>query len=155
MLIARKDFPAGTLQEFVAYAKQNHAAMQYGSPGAGSGAHVCTVLLEMAMGVKITHVPYRGAGPAMQDLLAGRIDFMSEQISTAVPQIQAGTVKAIAVLGPERVSVFRTSDRARGRRRRSRLRRLGRARVSQGRVRRDRAPPGAGGKRDARYAGGA
>jgi len=106
VLIARKDFPANTLQEFVAYARQNQATMQYGSAGAGSGSHVCTVLLEMAMGAKITHVPYRGAGPAMQDLISGRIDFMSEQISTAVPQIQGGTVKALAILGPGRVSVF-------------------------------------------------
>jgi putative tricarboxylic transport membrane protein len=106
VLIVRKDFPARTLAEFTAYAKQNQATMQYGSPGAGSGGHVCTVLLEMAMGTRITHVPYRGAGPAMQDLIAGRLDFMSEQISTAVPQIQGGTVKAIAILGPERAPVL-------------------------------------------------
>ena len=106
VLIARKDFPAATLKDFVAYTKQNHATMQYGSPGVGSGAHVCNVLLELAMGVKTTHIPYRGAGPAMQDLLGGRLDFMSEQISTAVPQIQAGTVKALAILGPDRVSVL-------------------------------------------------
>jgi tripartite-type tricarboxylate transporter receptor subunit TctC len=106
VLIARENFPAGTLAEFVAYAKANHATMQYGSAGSGSGAHVCTVLLEMAMGTKITHVPYRGAGPAMQDLLGGRIDFISEQISTAVPQIQAGKVKAIATLGPARAPVL-------------------------------------------------
>jgi tripartite-type tricarboxylate transporter receptor subunit TctC len=106
VLIIRKDLPARTLAEFVAYAKQNHEKMSYGSAGAGSGSHVCTVLVEMAMGVKITHVPYRGAGPAMQDLIAGRTDFMCEQISTAVPQIQAGTVKAVAILGPDRVSVL-------------------------------------------------
>jgi tripartite-type tricarboxylate transporter receptor subunit TctC len=106
VLIARKDFPARTLAEFTAYAKANHATMQYGSPGAGSGAHVCIVLLEMAMGTKITHVPYRGAGPAMQDLIGGRIDFMAEQISTAVPQIQGGTVKPIVTLGPERAPVL-------------------------------------------------
>ena len=76
--------------------------MQYGSAGAGSGAHVCAVLLDVAMGTKITHVPYRGAGPAMQDLIAGRIDYMAEQISTALPQIQGGKVKAIATLGLDR-----------------------------------------------------
>jgi tripartite-type tricarboxylate transporter receptor subunit TctC len=106
VLIVRKDLPARTLAEFVAYAKLNHEKMSYGSAGAGSGSHVCTVLVEMAMGVKITHVPYRGAGPAMQDLIAGRTDFMCEQISTAVPQIQAGTVKAVAILGPDRASVL-------------------------------------------------
>jgi tripartite-type tricarboxylate transporter receptor subunit TctC len=102
VLIARTNFPASTLGEFVAYAKANQASMQYGSAGAGSGTHVCSVLLDAAMGTKITHVPYRGAGPALQDLFAGRIDFIAEQISTALPQIQAHTVKAFATLGLDR-----------------------------------------------------
>jgi tripartite-type tricarboxylate transporter receptor subunit TctC len=106
ILIARKDFPANSLKEFVAYAKQNHDKMQYGTAGTGSGTHICALLLDQAMGVKITHVPYRGAGPAMQDLLAGRIDYICEQISTAVPQIKGGTVKAIATLGLSRVGVL-------------------------------------------------
>ena len=100
VLITRKDFPASTFPEFVAYVKANADKVSYGSPGVGSGGHVCEILLEGAMGVKLTHVPYRGAGPAMQDLIAGRLDFMPEQISTAVPQIQGGSVKAIAMLGP-------------------------------------------------------
>ena len=102
VLIARKDLPANTLAEFVAYAKANQARMQFGSAGAGSGMHVCAVLLDAAMGTRITHVPYRGSAPAMQDLIGGRIDFVAEQISTALPQIQANTVKAIATLGLER-----------------------------------------------------
>jgi tripartite-type tricarboxylate transporter receptor subunit TctC len=102
VLIARKDLPPNTLPEFVAYAKANQARMQYGSAGAGSGMHVCAVLLDVAMGTKITHVPYRGAGPAMQDLIGGRIDFIAEQISTALPQIQGDAVKAIATLGLDR-----------------------------------------------------
>jgi tripartite-type tricarboxylate transporter receptor subunit TctC len=102
VLIARKDFPAKTLAEFIAYAKANQAKMQYGSAGAGSGMHVCAVLLDAAMGTKITHVPYRGSAPAMQDLIGGRVDFVAEQISTALPQIQSGTVKAIATLGLDR-----------------------------------------------------
>jgi tripartite-type tricarboxylate transporter receptor subunit TctC len=102
VLIARKDLPANTLAEFVAYAKANQARMQFGSAGAGSGMHVCAVLLNAAIGTKITHVPYRGSAPAMQDLIGGRIDFVAEQISTALPQIQANTVKAIATLGLER-----------------------------------------------------
>ena len=102
VLIARKDFPASTLPEFVAYAKQNQGKMQYGSAGAGSGTHVCAILLDQAMGTKVTHVPYRGAGPAMQDLMGGRIDYIAEQISTALPQIQGGSVKAIATLGVDR-----------------------------------------------------
>ncbi len=102
VLITRKNFPADTLPEFVAYAKANQGKMQYGSAGAGSGTHVCAILLDAAMGTRITHVPYRGAGPAMQDLIAGRIDFIAEQISTALPQIQGGAVKAISTLGLDR-----------------------------------------------------
>jgi len=102
VLITRKDLPVNTLSEFVAYAKANQGKMQYGSAGAGSGMHVCAVLLDAAMGTKITHVPYRGSSPAMQDLMGGRIDFVAEQISTALPQIQGGTVKALATLGLER-----------------------------------------------------
>src|SRR5262249_1102404 len=102
VLITRKDLPINTLSEFVAYAKANQGKMQYGSAGAGSGMHICAVLLDVAMGTKITHVPYRGSAPAMQDLLGGRIDYICEQISTALPQIHAGTVKAIVTLGLER-----------------------------------------------------
>jgi tripartite-type tricarboxylate transporter receptor subunit TctC len=102
VLVVRSNFPATTLPEFVAYAKANQATMQYGSAGGGSGVHVCSVLLDVAMGTKITHVPYRGAGPAMQDLIAGRLDFIAEQISTALPQIQGNSVKAIATLGLDR-----------------------------------------------------
>jgi tripartite-type tricarboxylate transporter receptor subunit TctC len=102
VLIVRPNFPGNKLADFVAYAKANQSKMQYGSAGAGSGTHVCAVLLDGAMGTKITHVPYRGAGPAMQDLIAGRIDFIAEQISTAMPQIQGNTVKAIVTLGLDR-----------------------------------------------------
>jgi tripartite-type tricarboxylate transporter receptor subunit TctC len=102
VLIARSNFPANTFPEFVAYAKAHHDTMQYGSAGAGSGTHVCAVLLNVAMDTKIVHVPYRGAGPAMQDLIGGRIDFIAEQISTALPQIQGKSVKAIVTLGLDR-----------------------------------------------------
>ncbi len=106
VLITRKDLPVNTLAEFITYAKANHAKMQYASSGAGSGMHICAVILNMAMGTDVTHVPYRGSGPAMQDMLAGRIDYMCEQISTAVPQIQAGNVRAIVTLGPSRPPVL-------------------------------------------------
>jgi tripartite-type tricarboxylate transporter receptor subunit TctC len=106
ILIARKDFPANSLKEFVAYAKANTDKLQYGSSGAGAGAHVCALLLDQAMGLKVTHVPYRGSGPAMQDLLGGRIDYICEQVSTAIQQIRAGTVKAIATMGLSRSEVL-------------------------------------------------
>ena len=106
ILLARKDFPANTLAEFVAYARQNHEKMQFGSAGAGTGMHVCALLLDHAMGTKITHVPYRGSALALQDLLAGRIDYICDQISTAAAQIKAGNVKAIAMMSPNRAAVL-------------------------------------------------
>jgi putative tricarboxylic transport membrane protein len=106
VLITRKDFPATTLTEFNAYAKANDSKLQYGSAGHGSGSHVCAALLNSVNGTQIAHVAYRGTAQAMQDLVGGRLDFICEQISTAVSQIESGTVKAIAVLGPDRVAVL-------------------------------------------------
>jgi tripartite-type tricarboxylate transporter receptor subunit TctC len=102
VLIARNDLPVNNLAEFVAYAKANQGKMQYGSAGAGSATHLGCVLLNYIIGVDITHVPYRGTGPAMQDLQGGRIDYLCEVISTAKPQIDGGTVKAIAIMTKER-----------------------------------------------------
>ena len=102
VLIARKDLPVNNLKEFIAYAKANQAKMQYGSAGAGSATHLGCVLLNYLIGVDITHVPYRGTGPAMQDLQGGRIDYLCEIISTAKPQVDGGTVKAIAIMTKER-----------------------------------------------------
>ena len=106
VLIARKDFPANTLKEFVAYAKANATSLKYGSSGPGGGAHICGLLLDQAMGTTITHIPYRGSAPAMQDLLGGRIDYICEQISTAIQQIRSGTVKPIATMGLSRSEVL-------------------------------------------------
>ncbi len=101
-IIARKDLPANNLQEFVAYAKANEGKMQFGSAGSGSATHLGCVLVNHVLGLKITHVPYRGTGPAMTDLQGGRIDFLCEIITTAKPQIDGGTVKAIALMQKER-----------------------------------------------------
>ena len=106
ILITRKDFPAATFEEFVAYAKANQDKMTYGSAGAGSATHLGCVLLDAAMGTKIQHVPYRGTGPAMTDLQGGRIDFLCEIVSTALPQIQGGAVKAIATMTKTRSPVL-------------------------------------------------
>jgi tripartite-type tricarboxylate transporter receptor subunit TctC len=105
-LLVRKDLPAKDLKEFVAYAKANQSKMQFGSAGAGSATHLGCVVLNTAMGTNITHVPYKGTGPAMQDLVAGRIDFLCEIISTAKPQIDGGSVRALAIMTTERSSVL-------------------------------------------------
>ena len=102
VLLARKDLPAGKLPEFIAYAKANQSRMQFGSGGTGSASHLACVLLNAAMGIAVTHVPYRGAAPAMADLIAGRIDYQCPDTPIAIPQIESGTVKAIAVLTRER-----------------------------------------------------
>jgi tripartite-type tricarboxylate transporter receptor subunit TctC len=102
VLIARKDLPVKDFKEFVAYAKANQAKMQFGSAGAGSATHLGCVLLNYILGTNITHVPYRGTGPAMQDLQAGRIDFLCEIITTAKPQVDGGTVKALAIFDKAR-----------------------------------------------------
>ena len=106
VLIARHDLPVTNLREFIAYAKANQKTMQFGSAGAGSATHLGCVVLNTAMGTTITHVPYRGTGPAMQDLVAGRIDFLCEVISTAKAQIEGGKVKALAIMTKERSPVL-------------------------------------------------
>jgi tripartite-type tricarboxylate transporter receptor subunit TctC len=106
VLVARKDLPADNLQEFIAYAKKNQATMQFGSAGAGSTGHVDCALLNATMGVDIAHVPYRGGGPAMQDLIAGRFDYFCTLTGTIVPQIEGKLVKPIAVLTRERAPML-------------------------------------------------
>jgi tripartite-type tricarboxylate transporter receptor subunit TctC len=103
-LIARKDFPGDNLQEFIAYAKANQAKLQYGSGGVGSSNHLACVLLDSAIGIEVIHVPYRGAGQVMQDLLAGRIDYQCPSLPLAIPQIKAKAVKALAILSKTRSS---------------------------------------------------
>src|SRR6187455_2151376 len=105
-LITRPDLPVNNLKDFVAYAKANQGKMQFGSAGAGSATHLGCVVLNTAMGTDIIHVPYKGTGPAMQDLVAGRIDFLCEIISTAKPQIDGGTVRALAIMTQTRSPVL-------------------------------------------------
>jgi len=102
VLIVRKDLPAKDFKEFVAYSKANHAKMQFGSAGAGSATHLGCVLLNYMIGVNITHVPYRGTGPAMQDLIGGRIDYICEIVTTIKSQLDGGTIKGLAMLDKKR-----------------------------------------------------
>ena len=106
VLATRKDFPADTLPDFVGYAKANQSRMQFGSAGAGSATHMTCVLLNAAIGIDVTHVPYRGTGPAMQDLMGGRIDYICDVISTALPLIRSNSIKPIALLSPQRSAVL-------------------------------------------------
>jgi tripartite-type tricarboxylate transporter receptor subunit TctC len=98
VLLVRKDLPVANLQEFIAYTRANHATMTFASAGSGSAPHIGCVLLNTATRVDITHVPYRGSGPAMHDLIAGRTDYFCEALPTALAQIRSNNVKAIALL---------------------------------------------------------
>jgi len=102
ILIARKDLPPNNFKDFVTYAKANQAKMQYGSAGTGSATHLACVLMGYVIGANITHVPYRGTGPAMQDLQGGRIDYICEVITTGKPQVDGGTVKGLAIFQDKR-----------------------------------------------------
>ncbi|SRR5712691_1804302 len=106
VLIARKSLPADTMYEFAAFVRANESKLQYGSAGAGSATHIACLLLNYRLGTNVTHVPYRGAGPALQDLIAGRVDFMCEVISTGLPPIQSNLVKPIALLSTARAAVL-------------------------------------------------
>ena len=106
VLITRTDLPVNTLREFVAYAKANHARMQFGSSGVGSGSHFSCAKLNAALGIEPTHVPYRGSGLAMQDLIGGRIDYFCALGAAAMGPLEAGNAKAIALLTSERSDLF-------------------------------------------------
>jgi len=106
VLVARKDLPVDDLPRFIAYAKSNQATMQYGSGGAGSATHLACALLNAAAGIEVTHVPYRGGAPAMQDLVAGQVDIMFDQAANAIGQVRNGTIKSYAVLTKDRWSAL-------------------------------------------------
>jgi len=106
VLIARSSLPVGNLQAFVTYAKANQAKMQYASPGAGSTVQLACALLNATIGVDVTHIPYRGGGPAMQDLIAGRIDYQCVTTAAALPQIESKMVKPLAILTRDRSPIL-------------------------------------------------
>jgi tripartite-type tricarboxylate transporter receptor subunit TctC len=106
LLVTRKDLPADSLPAFIAYAKAHQATMQYGSPGAGSASHLVCVLFNAAVGVEITHVPYRSTAQALQDLLPGRLDYQCVPIAAVVSQIGSQTVKGIAIMSKARSPIL-------------------------------------------------
>jgi tripartite-type tricarboxylate transporter receptor subunit TctC len=106
VLVVNKNFPADSLKSFPDYVKTNAAKLSFGSGGSGSATHLGCVLLNTAIGVNVQHVAYRGSAPALQDLVAGRINYLCDAVSTALPQIKAGTVKPLAVLARHRSTVL-------------------------------------------------
>jgi tripartite-type tricarboxylate transporter receptor subunit TctC len=102
ILTVRKDLPPKDFKEFAAYAQANQKQMQFGSAGAGSATHLGCVLLHAALKIDVNHIPYRGTGPALQDLAAGNIDYLCEIITTAKPQVDGGAVRALAIFDRQR-----------------------------------------------------
>ena len=152
VIITPKNFPANTLQEFIAHVKANQSQVKYGHAGPGSASHVSCILLNAALGVDIVAVPYRGLAVAMQDLIAGRIDYMCDSPSTSKPQMDGNFVKSgrqhrQAALADPAAAPDR--DRARSQ---FRCQRLAGAVPRQGHAGADRAPAQRCAEQDARPA---
>ncbi|WP_046865754.1 tripartite tricarboxylate transporter substrate-binding protein [Microvirga massiliensis] len=102
LIVAKKDFPANNLQEAITYLKKNGDKVNMAHAGVGSVSHSTGVLFNSTIDIKPTFVAYRGTGPALNDLMAGTVDLMTDQIVNVAPQIQAGNIKAFAIATPER-----------------------------------------------------
>lgn len=105
-LIARPDFPANTLAEAVAVMRQRRDQLNYANAGIGAASHLCGLLLMSRVEAAMTTVPFRGTGPAMQEILGGRVDLMCDQTTNTTEQIRARSVKVFAVTTRERVSAL-------------------------------------------------
>jgi tripartite-type tricarboxylate transporter receptor subunit TctC len=103
VIVSKNDVPAKTLKEFIAWAKRNSGKISAGTAGAGSGSHIGGVYFENVTGVKLQFVPYRGTGPALNDLMGGQIDIMIDQTSNSINQIRSGKIRAYAVTDQKRV----------------------------------------------------
>ena len=102
VLIVNPGVEARDVQEFVALAKARPGRLSYGSAGAGSSTHMVAELFRMVAGIEVQHVPYRGSAPALNDTVAGNVQFMLDQVASALPMVQAGRVRALAVTGQRR-----------------------------------------------------
>ena len=101
-VVVSKNFEAKSIKDLIALAKAKPGSINFASGGNGTGQHLSTVLFELMAGVKLTHVPYRGAAPAYTDVIAGQVPLFFDNLSSALGQINAGTVRALAVTGHER-----------------------------------------------------
>ena len=106
ILVVRKDFPANTLSEFISYAKANQKKLQFASGGTGSTTHLGCLLLNSAIGIDTNHIPYRGTATAIQDIVAGRIDYACAIASTVISQIKGDQLRPIAILTKQRSPIF-------------------------------------------------
>lgn len=103
LFLVRKDLPVSTIQEFVAYAKARPGQLNYCSWGAGSGGHLAMEILMQQAGIKLTHIPYKGSAPCVQDLIGGQVDAAWSDVSSVTPFVQAGRAKALVSSTPSRL----------------------------------------------------
>ncbi|MBI5319750.1 tripartite tricarboxylate transporter substrate binding protein BugD [Bradyrhizobium sp.] len=103
VLVSKNAVPAKTLKEFIDWLKARPSPAAAGTAGAGSGSHIAGLYFENLTGIKLQYVPYRGTGPAMNDLVAGQIDLIVDQLSNSIQQVRAGNIRAYAVTNPKRI----------------------------------------------------
>ena len=103
VVTGRKDLPPTDTREFIAYVRQHAATLSMGHAGIGSASHLCGLMFMDALDVKLTMVPYKGAAPAINDLMGGQIDLMCDQTTSTIPAIQSGRIKAYTVAGTQRL----------------------------------------------------
>ena len=106
VMVVHPKHPFKTIKELVDYAKANPGKLNYGSPGAGTGHHLAMELFMRTTGVQMVHIPYRGAGPMMQDFLAGMVDVVFDGMGTSAAQIKGGRLRGLAVATPKRLTGF-------------------------------------------------
>jgi tripartite-type tricarboxylate transporter receptor subunit TctC len=102
LIVGKAALPAANLREMIAWVKANQASVNVGTAGAGSGTHVSGVYFQNAIGASLQFVPYKGSGPAMQDLVGGQIEMMVDQMSNSLPQVRTGRIKAYAITAKAR-----------------------------------------------------
>jgi hypothetical protein len=103
LIVSKKNVPAANLKEFIAWLKANEPKAAAGTAGAGSASHIAEIYFQKITGTRFTMVPYRGTGPAMNDLVAGQIDLILDRASNSMAQVRAGTIKAYAVTAKTRL----------------------------------------------------
>lgn len=105
-LVAKKDFPANTLAEAIAVIRRDKEKLNYANAGIGAASHLCGLLLMKAVDTPMTTVPFRGTGPAMQEVISGRIDLMCDQTTSTTEQIKSGAIKVFATTTPARLAAL-------------------------------------------------
>jgi tripartite-type tricarboxylate transporter receptor subunit TctC len=106
ILVTNTSLPAGTVKELIALARRRPNELTYGTAGTGSTGHVAAELFNLQAGIKLTHVPYKGNAPALVDVIGGQISMMFDTISTSIPYVKAGKIKALGVTSPKRSPVL-------------------------------------------------